>query len=197
MVRAIFKGGFDDNFTYLLSSADDCYAVIDPCGECAEYLAKEKIEPDKVRYILITHGHSDHLDAVDDVKKLYPDAAVCGSVFAEFSCDIKLADGEKLKFGNSEIEVIHTPGHSRDSVCYIYYPDRALFTGDTVFIGCIGFCRSPKIMADSLEKILALPNDLVVFSGHDYGGVPYRTLGVEKEDNPELSDSFIAELRKK
>lgn len=193
MVKCISKGGFDDNFTWLLSAPNGDLAIIDPCGNCCEHLKKEVLDPQTVRYILITHGHSDHFDALDDAKKLYPAAKIAGFHQAEFPRDILLKDGDTLPFGNDGISVLHTPGHSRDSVCYRY--KNALFTGDTVFVGCIGFCRSPKTMADSLEKILALPDELVIYSGHDYGNTPFRSLKQERLLNPELSKEFIASLR--
>lgn len=195
MVKTIFKGGFDDNFSYLLTADDSSCAIIDPCGKCAKHLAQLDIPQEKMKYILITHGHSDHFDALDEVKKLYPAAGVAGFAKGEFAKDIPLDDGSTLAFGSSCIETVCTPGHSRDSVCYIYAPDRAIFTGDTLFIDCIGFCRSPKVMAESLEKLRALPDDLVVYSGHDYGAVPFRTLGEEKVMNPEFSQEFITRLR--
>ena len=195
MVNTIFKGGFDDNFTYLLSAADGSCAVIDPCGNCAEKLNLLNIPQNSLKYILITHGHSDHFDALDEVKKLFPEAKTAGHKHAEFSKDIAIDEGSKLVFGNSTIDIIHTPGHSRDSVCYIYKPDNAIFTGDTLFIGCIGFCRSPKNMAQSLDRLRTLPEELIIYSGHDYGDVPNRCLAEEKTKNPEFSPAFIAKLR--
>ena len=195
MVKTIFKGGFDDNFTYLLCSENGDCAVIDPCGDCTANLKAMNIPPDSMKYILITHSHSDHFDALDEVKKIFPAAKVAAHKQAELIKDILLDDSSELEFGSSIIEVLHTPGHSRDSLCYIYKPDNALFTGDTVFISCTGFCRSPKTMAQSLERICNLPDELIIYSGHDYGEVPSRSLKEEKVKNPELSAEFIAKLR--
>ena len=108
--------------------------------------------------------------------------------------DLAAADLAELPFGRSVIKVLHTPGHSRDSVVFEYPPDRALFTGDTLFVDCIGFCRSRRKMAASLRRLRELPDDLTVYPGHDYGSVPCRTLGEEKRANPEFSPDFIARL---
>ena len=197
MVKTVYKGGFDDNLCYLLCADNGDYAIIDPCGECAKAAELQHIPPEKMKYILITHGHSDHFDALDKVKKIFPGAKTAGFRQAEFSKDIPLDDHSTLEFGCGFIEAIHTPGHSRDSLCYIYAPDKALFTGDTLFIDCIGFCRSPQTMAQSLKRLRTFDGELVIYSGHDYGTVPFRTLKEEKMKNPEFSIDYIEKLSSK
>ena len=196
MVKTLSKGGFDANLSYLICAANGDCAVVDPCGECAHKLETLNIPQENMKYILITHGHSDHFDALEKVKKLFPSAMIAGYRNAEFHKDIPLEDSSCIEFGSSFIEVFHTPGHSRDSLCYMYAPDNALFTGDTLFIDCIGFCRSPKIMSQSLIRLRAMPDELIIYSGHDYGTVPYRTIKEEKIRNPEFSEEFIQNLSK-
>lgn len=195
MVKILYQGGFDDNFCYLLSAKNNDCAIIDPCGSCCDELQKLDIPQEKLKYIIITHGHSDHFDALEEVKELFPNALVAGFRQGEFKKDIPLDEGSSLAFGSSSIEIIHAPGHSRDSICCIYAPDNALFTGDTLFIDCIGFCRSPKTMAQTLERLRSLPDNLIVYPGHDYGCVKSRSLGEEKIKNPEFSPDFINSLR--
>ena len=195
MVKILFKGGFDDNLCYLLTAGNGDCAVIDPCGEAHRELQKLNIPQDKLKYIIITHGHSDHFDNLQEIKKQHPDTPVAGYKNGEFQKDIPLDEGSCLPFGESNIKILLTPGHSRDSICCIYEPDNALFTGDTLFIDCIGFCRSPKTMAQTLERLRTLPDSLIVYSGHDYGCVPSRPLGEEKLLNPEFSPDFINSLR--
>ena len=196
MVEILSKGGFDDNFSYLLTSPDGSAAVIDPCAGCAAHPALLDKDKYNFKYILLTHGHSDHFDALDEVRRLLPDVPVCAHRQFNGVCDIKLKDGATLPLGEYSIEVMYTPGHSRDSLAYICSQDNALFTGDTLFVGCIGFCRSPEAMADSLEKLLALPGELIVYSGHDYGTVPFRTLAEERCDNPEITPEYLEKLRR-
>ena len=98
-----------------------------------------------------------------------------------------LRDRQVLPFGDAGIEALFTPGHSRDSVCYRLTDNSALFTGDVLFVGCIGFCRSRDMYRSLTRKILPLDDRLVVYSGHDYGPVPFRTLGEEKRENPFLN----------
>ena len=111
----------------------------------------------------------------------------------------RLRDGQLLPFGETAVEAIFTPGHTRDSVCYRFADDSAVFTGDVLFVGCIGFCRSKEMYNSLMKKILPLADSLVVYSGHDYGPVPFRTLGEEKKLNPYLNchslEEFKAELQ--
>ena len=196
MVEITARGGFDDNLSYLLTAADGSAAIIDPCAECFKHPAFVMGDKYDFKYILLTHGHSDHFDSLAEVKRLLPNVPVCAHRLFEGECDIRFSDGDTLAFGGDVIEVLFTPGHSRDSLVYIYKPDNALFTGDTLFVDCIGFCRSPRLMADSLEKLLSLPDELVVYSGHDYGCVPSRTLAEERINNPEVTPDFLEKLRK-
>ena len=160
-------------------------------------VAKDEEGKYRITAWIFTHGHSDHFDALDKVKKIFPGAKTAGFRQAEFIKDIPLDDHSTLEFGCGFIEAIHTPGHGRDSLCYIYAPDKALFTGDTLFIDCIGFCRSPKTMAQSLMRLRTFDGELVIYSGHDYGTVPFRTLKEEKMKNPEFSIDYIEKLSSK
>lgn len=196
MVEILSKGGFDDNLSYLLTAPDGSAAIVDPCADCTKHPALQKGGRYDFKYILLTHGHSDHFDCLDEARRLLPGVPVCAHRLFEENCDIRLDDGDLLPFGGASIEVMHTPGHSRDSLVYIYEPCNALFTGDTLFVDCIGFCRSPEMMAESLEKILALPDELVVYSGHDYGSVPSRPLAEERRKNPEVTPDFLEKLRR-
>ena len=113
--------------------------------------------------------------------------------------DIQLEDGMNLKFGNTAINVIATPGHSADSVCYLLDAMNALFTGDTLFIDWIGFCRPETMFKTLHEKIIPLRDSLIIYSGHDYGHAPNESLGAQKITNPYLNTDdfsvFKARLR--
>ena len=150
------------------------------------------------RYILLTHGHLDHTQAVGEALGFFP-AEVIAHPNHPLAGRTRLRDGQLLPFGETAVEAIFTPGHTRDSVCYRFADDSAVFTGDVLFVGCIGFCRSKEMYNSLMKKILPLADSLVVYSGHDYGPVPFRTLGEEKKLNPYLNchslEEFKAELQ--
>ena len=100
--------------------------------------------------------------------------------------DISVADGEKIKFGNTELTVLHTPGHSKDSICLT--GDGKIFTGDTLFVGNCGRVDLPggssRELYHSLMDILSKQDEnLIVYAGHNYGSTPTSTIGNEKKTN--------------
>lgn len=178
-------------------------AVIDP-GEEAEKLIEIIENGDlTVKYILLTHGHGDHIGAVEELKEKYQDIVLVSHknelellenadhnlskmVFGkaiEISPDKLVEDGDKLELSEKEIVIIHTPGHSPGGVCFLV--GNLLFTGDTLFQGSIG--RSDFYKGNQLEllksirsKIMTLDNDIIVLPGHG----PNSTIGKEKIGNP-------------
>jgi glyoxylase-like metal-dependent hydrolase (beta-lactamase superfamily II) len=107
--------------------------------------------------------------------------------------DLKVKDGDRIRFGNESLEVIHTPGHTPGSMCL--YGKKNLFTGDTLFVGAVGRTDLPggsfDVLLQSLKhKIMPLPDDTIVWPGHDYGETPASTIGREKQTNPYLTDFF-------
>jgi glyoxylase-like metal-dependent hydrolase (beta-lactamase superfamily II) len=100
--------------------------------------------------------------------------------------DIAVSDGDKIKFGSSELAVLHTPGHSKDSMCLV--GDGKIFSGDTLFVGTCGRVDLPggdaKDLYHSLVDVLRkLDDDLVMYPGHNYGSTPTATLGHQKKTN--------------
>lgn len=199
-IRQLAVGGYDRNFSYLVTADNGDAALVDPTGDC-EVIRRAVEEAGGInpRYILLTHGHQDHCECLGEALGYFP-AEVVSHPNHPFSGKMTAGHGKTLPFGDGWFEAIATPGHTRDSVCYRLSDDSALFTGDTLFVGCIGYCRS-KEMFDSLTKrVLPLPDSIVLYSGHDYGAVPFRTLGEEKKDNPYLNcptlEAFREQLRK-
>ena len=162
-VTQLAVGGLDDNFSYFICASNGDAAVVDPCGDTSKIIAEIRRHPDaRPKYILITHGHRDHISGLADVLNVFP------------ASDIRLADHLHLPFGDSYIECLFTPGHAVSSVCYRLGDDSAIFTGDTLFIDCCGYC-DPAVMFHTMREILyPLPDSLIVYSGHDYGHVPYE-----------------------
>ena len=148
---------FGDNFIYLYRYTGREALVVDPAeaGAVINVLEKEGLSLTK---ILITHHHFDHTAGVGQLQNRYN----CQTITANTTV------------GDKEIEVIPTPGHTADSVCYYLRPagDKAgiIWTGDTLFVGGCGriLGSDAKTMWSSLCKIAALPNDTVVYGGHDY-----------------------------
>jgi hydroxyacylglutathione hydrolase len=152
----------------------------------------------KIKFIINTHGHSDHTkgDAVFQEKLGVP---ICIHMLDGYflqtlpvpnlSPKILLEEGSEIKFGNESLKVLHTPGHTAGSICLI--GEKILFSGDTLFASSIGrtdFVEgSPSNMKASLEKIRQLPNNLIVYPGHGESTL----LGQEKRVNPFLTGRFL------
>lgn len=187
MIKTFHTGG-DRNLAYLIS--DDATreaAVIDPSYDpesIATYAAKENLT---VRYVFCTHGHGDHTNGNDAIKSLTGVSAV-GFGDIESNTGLRVEDGAEYPLGGSCIRVLHTPGHSPDSICLLY--GDALFTGDTLFVGKVGGTDlddgARTEYASLHEKILALPGGTRVLPGHNVGVEPESTLAHEQATNPFL-----------
>ena len=200
-IKTLQVGPLETN-CYILKSGNDA-VVIDPGGD-AEIII-ESIEKDdlKVVHVLNTHGHHDHVLANSEISKyagqavkIYPEDAYMLSadqgIFPILSAEKDyptedLTDGQKIDFGGTEIEVFHTPGHTKGSVCFLAAGN--LFCGDLLFKQSIGRTdldgSSPEDMVHSLKKVMKLSKEYVVYPGH--GGT--TTIADEVRDNP-----FILEL---
>ncbi len=196
LVRQL-KIGNMDNFGYLIADEDErVAAVIDPSFDAGpmQRLAVEKRL--QITLILNTHGHYDHTSDNDRLAK-ETTAKVAAHRLARVRKDIQLEGGEVLKVGGLDLEVLHTPGHSPDSCCYIV--GKALFTGDTLFVGECGRTDLPgsdvEAMYDSLlNKLRGIDDEMTVYPGHDYGDRPYSTIGREKESNYTLKPRTLPEF---
>lgn len=191
-----FVVNFYGTNTYLYKDPQsNDFLLIDPGGEIEEICNVIKKNNFSVCKILITHSHFDHIMSLEKICDIYPVPVVVhkdeidsvvdnsknlSSLFGE--CAIKnknkikwclVSDGEKLFCGNQEIEIIHTPGHTKGGICvFVSQKDdrKILFSGDTLFCGSIGRTDLPggnyNVLLNSLKKIISIPMETLIFPGH-------------------------------
>ena len=174
------------NFTYVLEDEETKEAVvIDPSWDLdliMEVIQKNNL---KIKYVINTHHHFDHTIGNDALKK-NTNSKILQHKSSTLANDMTLNDNDEIKFGRSTLKVIHTPGHSKDSICLV--GDGKIFSGDTLFVGNCGRVDLPggsaKELYHSLFDILCkLGDDLILYPGHNYGGSTSSTMGVEKKTN--------------
>jgi len=186
------------NFTYILEDEDTSEAmIIDPSWDLDEIVRVIEKNGLSVKYIVNTHYHFDHTIG-NDVMVQKTGAKILQYKTSTIKHDIEVSDGDKIKFGSSELTVLHTPGHSKDSMCLV--GDGKIFSGDTLFVGACGRVDLPggdaRELYHSLTDVLQkLDNNLVMYPGHNYGSTPTATLGNQKKMNfvmqPRTEQEFL------
>lgn len=181
-----FKVGPLDTNCYLITDKNTKKsAIIDPGGISSELDAKiNELGTENIEYILMTHGHFDHIRKAKRYQELTGAKLVIGTKEAEFTkdrslnlcrvslppfeVDVLVNDGDSLALGETKIKVIETPGHTIGGVCFI--SDNCLFSGDTIMKGTIGRydlnTGNFEQIKNSISKILALPDDYKIYPGH-------------------------------
>jgi glyoxylase-like metal-dependent hydrolase (beta-lactamase superfamily II) len=197
MIVRQLEVGTMKNFVYLLADVPGGEALVVDSGWETEPIVNSARELKvKVKFAVATHNHFDHTSSLRDLANTLG-ARVVVHKDSPIEHDISVTGGDKLQIGSAAVEVIHTPGHTKDSICL--YDGRHLFTGDTLFIGNCGRTDLPggdvEEMYRSLhDVILKLPHSTVIYPGHDYGDAPFRELGEEAQLNPTLSSRSLAEF---
>src|SRR5262249_23455334 len=177
--------------SYVAGCEKTCAGVIiDPALDLIDrYVALTVEKGLRVRYVIDSHTHADHFSAARGLARQLGARIVMHRRSAAPFADLRVDDGELLVVGDLRVQVLHTPGHTDDSMCLVL-PDRVL-TGDTLLIGATGRTDlptgDPEALYESLfGKLLRLADDVQVFPAHDYKGRASTTIGVEKSTNPPL-----------
>ncbi len=175
------------NFVYLVVEENSREAmVVDSGWETGPIEAAVRETGARVKFVVATHEHFDHVSSISELASKRG-ARVVAHENSPIECDLRVTGGEELKLAGRGVRVLHTPGHTEDSICL--YDGKEVFTGDTLFVGTIGRFdgeRAEAIYTSLHEVILKLPPSTIMYPGHDYGEVASRTLGEEKASNPFL-----------
>ena len=160
-----------DNYAYLLKTSDGVTAIVDP-GEADPIIDVLEAQGLKLDYILNTHHHWDHVNGNPKLKATYGATLVAPEKDAHQIKDVDetLKEDDVFTLGNETAKIIETPGHTMGHICYYFEDAKALFTGDTVFSMSCGrlFEGTPADMFSSFQKLKALPDDVMMYCGHEY-----------------------------
>lgn len=192
MIVQQLRVGTMANFVYLVVEEESKEALVVDSGWETGPIERAAAETGaKVKYVVATHHHFDHVSTVGQLAKDLG-APIVAYRESPVRPDVGVTGGSELVIGGARVRVLHTPGHTDDSICL--YDGREVFTGDTLFVGTVGRFEPSKAreMYRSLyEVILGLPEETEMYPGHDYGDVPHRTLGEEKRSNPYLGSKDL------
>lgn len=201
------KVGPMQNFSYLIgdktskeSAAVDAGWEVDKLIDIAE---KEHL---KISKIILTHSHYDHIQKVDEMaSKTKAEVFFHEDDYNEIKGMIKnpstkihkLKNNDEVKIGSIKMKIIHTPGHTPGAICLLF--ENKLLTGDTLFVNAIGrtdLAGGDAIkLFESLQKLKKLDDNIEIYPGHDYGEIPFSTIGGEKKTNPyfkcETKEQFL------
>lgn len=177
--------------SYLIGCEQTCAAaLIDPeLSQIDRYLALAARDGLRFHYLIDTHTHADHFSATRQLARQLDVPVVMHRASPAPFVDLHLEGGELLVIGRLRLQSLHTPGHTRDSMC-LHVEDR-VFTGDTLLIGATGRTDLPSGDAAALHQslfhgVLKLDPSLKVFPAHEYKGRSHSTIGQELADNPRL-----------
>lgn len=215
-IKQLYTGCLSEAAYYIESKGEA--AVIDPLRDIESYLEMAASRKAKIKYIFETHFHADFVSGHLDLAKATGASIVYGPDTETNFPIYKAGDGEIFSLGDIKLEVLHTPGHTLESSCYLVRDEngkaQAIFTGDTLFVGDVGRPdlssgnlnqeELASLLYDSLQKkIIPLPDDVVVYPAHgpgsscgkNLGPETYSTIGDEKQGNyalqPQTKEEFI------
>ena len=197
----IFKQVFDkktSTYTYLIASAKGREAVIiDPVIENVnKYIQLLRDLDLKLVKVIDTHIHADHVTGASKLKQVTNCATLMGEHTPADAVEIKVKDNELINIDGLNIRSIYTPGHTAES--YSFLLDNYLFSGDALLINGTGRTdfqngNSKDSYHSIFDKLLTLPEDTLLYPGHDYNGKKVSTIGNEKKFNPRLQVKNVDE----
>jgi glyoxylase-like metal-dependent hydrolase (beta-lactamase superfamily II) len=199
LVRQLFDA---QTFTYTYIVAADFAKqaiIIDPVDNKVEQYLKLLQELGlTLKYVFDTHVHADHITAAGKLRELTGCITLLGKETGAACVSQTVSDGEKISLDGLEFIVLRTPGHTQDSYCL--YTAGMVFTGDTLFIRGTGRtdfqAGNPVDQYDSIvNKLFVLPEETIVYPGHDYNGNISSTIWEEKRFNPRLAGKTVAEFK--
>jgi glyoxylase-like metal-dependent hydrolase (beta-lactamase superfamily II)/rhodanese-related sulfurtransferase len=177
--------------SYLIGCAESCAAaLIDPeLSQINRYLALAARDGLRIHYVIDTHTHADHFSATRELARRLDVPIVMHQASPAPFVNMRLGDGESIVLGKLRINTMHTPGHTRDSMCL--HVENRLFTGDTLLMGATGRTDlptgDPEALHDSLfNRVLGLDPALEVYPAHEYKNRSHSTIAQELEQNPRL-----------
>ncbi len=192
-----------NNFLYLLGDPETKeMAIVDPAWD-VDFLLKEAKRLDyKITKVFLTHAHPDHVNGLDKLLSTHPvPVYISKHEFPPLRPRVKslidVTDQDTLSVGKINFEILHTPGHTPGCQCFL--TQGQLISGDSLFIDAIGRCdlpgSDPKAMYNSLYTILMkLPDETIVYPGHNYGATPTDTIGNQKQTNPYMQCGNLKEF---
>jgi len=201
------------NYVYLIGSTETRkVAVVDAAWEIDTILKIAKQDEMEITHAFVTHTHPDHvgggfagmeIDGVTELLEKCKAKVVVHKAEAEFlkglsSSDIVKSDnGDRVDVGGLKIQLMHTPGHTPGSQCFLI--DGRVISGDTLFIDACGRVDFPGGNAEQMyysltQKLMTLPDDTILFPGHDYAPLKQATIGEQKKTNPYLRFSSLKQF---
>ena len=187
-----------ENFSYIIGDDKTHLGVIiDPGFDTEKILNKAVQMKLTIKYLIDTHEHPDHISGNMDLSEK-TGAKIVAHKDAKIKKDLAVKDEEIISVGETNIKVLHTPGHSPGSICLLV--DNKLITGDTLFVGECGRIDLPGGNAEDLyhsffDKILNISDNVEVYPGHDYGLKPFSSIGFERKHNyvlrPRTKEEFV------
>lgn len=194
LIKKMVLGSYQENAYIIINEETREAIIIDPGDEGKSLVSYIKGLNVKLQYILLTHGHLDHVGAVDDLREEFNIPAYISEADMKYierrkvafgqmkRADFFLKEGDSLSFGNMPVKIFETPGHSKGSLCFLI--DNVLYVGDVLFQGSIGRTDLPggefnELISSIKDKLMKLPGNTRVMPGHG----PETTLSQEKSFN--------------